>query len=219
MLTRLASFLLLLTFVITPAWAQKPTTNSTTITYACETADGRKLVSDRPIRECLYREQRVLGLSGATLSVIPPQLTPQQRAAQEAERRQQDAARQAQERADASARSLLVRYPSPASHDKARAEQLQPLTERLRVAQEEMVVLEDTRRTLQQEMRPYSSPADAPMQLRERYEFNQRDISIQQRIINNLGTQIENTNSQFDQEHQLLTPYWQQRSSANGTGR
>ena len=49
--------------------------------YTCVDKQGRKLTSDRPIPECIDREQRELGPSGTLRRVIGPTLTQQEREA------------------------------------------------------------------------------------------------------------------------------------------
>ena len=41
----------------------------------------RRLTGDRPIPECLGREQRILNADGSTRSILPPFLSPEERAA------------------------------------------------------------------------------------------------------------------------------------------
>ena len=55
--------------------------------YTCVDKQGRKLTSDRPIPECIDREQRELGPSGTLRRVIGPTLTQQEREALEVQRR------------------------------------------------------------------------------------------------------------------------------------
>ncbi|MEK9803169.1 MAG: DUF4124 domain-containing protein, partial [Curvibacter sp.] len=57
--------------------------------YTCTDAQGRKLTSDRPIRECADREQLLLNPSGTVRAVIPPTLTGPERAVQEARQRRE----------------------------------------------------------------------------------------------------------------------------------
>lgn len=178
--------------------------------YACETADGNIITSDRPIHECLTREQRILGRSGATLAVIPPQLTPNQQAQREAELKRLEAERLRAEQLAASTRALLARYPTPASHDAARREQLIPLVGKMREAQDELQALETQQIKLSAQIGAYANPTEVPRELQRDYVFSQRDIDIQLRAISSLTAQIKTINDQFDQEYQALKPYWNQ---------
>jgi hypothetical protein len=58
--------------------------------YSCTDAQGKRLTSDRPIPECVGREQRVLNSDGSVRRVLPPTLTAAERA--EAEARDVEAA-------------------------------------------------------------------------------------------------------------------------------
>ena len=51
--------------------------------YSCVDAAGRRLTADRPILECIDREQRVLGPSGTVQRTVPPSYTAAERAAHE----------------------------------------------------------------------------------------------------------------------------------------
>ena len=55
--------------------------------YTCVDRNGRRLTADRPIPECLDREQRELSPSGITRRQIGPSLTELERAAQDAQNR------------------------------------------------------------------------------------------------------------------------------------
>ena len=48
--------------------------------YSCVDAQGRRLTSDRPIPECVNREQRVLNRDGSVQRVLQPTLTAEERA-------------------------------------------------------------------------------------------------------------------------------------------
>ena len=58
------------------AWAQQSNTGSI---YTCVDRQGRRLTADRPIAECLDREQRELNSSGTTRRVIQPTMTASER--------------------------------------------------------------------------------------------------------------------------------------------
>jgi hypothetical protein len=93
--------------------------------YTCVDGKGRRLTADRPIVECLDREQKELNPSGTVRRLVGPSLTPQERAAEEekARRAAEEKARAADEKRRE--RALLDRYPDAASHARARASELQ----------------------------------------------------------------------------------------------
>ena len=55
--------------------------------YTCVDKHGRRITADRPIQECLDREQRELSPSGITRRQIGPSLSDTERAALEAQQR------------------------------------------------------------------------------------------------------------------------------------
>ncbi len=101
-----------------PAWAQqaKPPQE----VYTCIDKHGRRITSDRPIADCVDREQRVLDHTGTERRRIGPSLTEHERAAQEVQRRKQmeESARIAEERRRE--RALTARYPDEATHQAER---------------------------------------------------------------------------------------------------
>ena len=61
----------------TMAWAQaQPVPGGV---YTCIDAKGRKLTADRPIVECIDREQKVLNPSGTVRAKVGPSLTAQEK--------------------------------------------------------------------------------------------------------------------------------------------
>ena len=93
--------------------------------YTCVDRNGRRLTADRPIPECLDREQRELSPSGITRRQIGPSLTELERAAQDAQNRKdaEERARVVEERRRE--RVLVARYPDKAAHDVERAAAIQ----------------------------------------------------------------------------------------------
>ena len=71
--------------------------------YTCVDAKGRKLTSDRPIVDCLDREQLELNPSGTVRRKVGPSLTAQERAAEDEKQRQL-----AEERAQAVVAALVA---------------------------------------------------------------------------------------------------------------
>src|SRR5687768_13937884 len=88
--------------------------------YSCVDANGKKLTSDRPIAECATREQRVLNPDGSVRRIVPPTLTADERAEQEARERQLAVERAQQQDTVRRDRNLMVRFPNEAVHHKAR---------------------------------------------------------------------------------------------------
>jgi hypothetical protein len=93
--------------------------------YSCVDAKGRRLTSDRPIPECMDREQKVFNANGTVRETVGPSLTATERAEKEARARK---AAEDQKRVDEEKRvqrALLARYPNQAAHDAERTKLLE----------------------------------------------------------------------------------------------
>jgi hypothetical protein len=101
------------------AWAQARPAPTTGI-YTCVDDRGRRLTSDRPIAECIAKEQQILNRDGSLRAVRPPTLTAEERADKEAQDRAAAEARAQLADAARRDRNLTARYPNEAAHQKAR---------------------------------------------------------------------------------------------------
>ena len=188
------------------AWAQQPGAGSI---YTCVDRQGRRLTADRPIAECLDREQRELGPTGTVRRQIGPSLTEQERAALEAKRRKdaEERARQQEERRRE--RVLTTRYPDKAAHDVERAAAIQLLDDISAIAEKRMVELQQQRKALDTEMEFYQKdPAKAPMPLRRKVAENDEDMAEQQRFVANQGLEKRRIHQRFDAELAQLRRLW-----------
>ena len=152
--------------------------------YTCIDAKGRKLTSDRPIRECTDREQRLLNPSGTVRAIIPPTLTGPERAALEAKQRREaeERARQAEEKRRE--RALLVRYPSRTVHDKERSEALASISLVRQAAMNRVKELERQRKELDTELEFYAKdPSKVPPSLQRLVDENTKSMAVQERFI------------------------------------
>ena len=178
--------------------------------YTCVDAKGRKLTSDRPIPECLDREQKVLNPSGTVMTKVGPTLTAQEKAQiEQKERREaEDKSRQAEEkRRD---RALLARYPTKAIHDQERQEALSQIAVVIKAATNRTDELIRQRKLLDDEMEFYKKdPTKAPAYLRRQVEENAQSQVVQKRFITEQESEIRRLNVRFDDElgrlHQLWT--------------
>jgi Domain of unknown function (DUF4124) len=177
--------------------------------YTCVDASGRKLTADRPIPECLDREQKVLNPSGTVRKKIGPALSPVERAQQEAlERKELEARNRVLEdrRRD---RALLLRYPTKALHDQERAAALAKVDVGTQAAQLRMEELQDQRKRLDAEMEFYKKdPSKAPAHLRRRSEDNEQAIAQQQHLLSEQANEVRRVNLHFDDELVRLRQLW-----------
>jgi hypothetical protein len=196
------------------AWAEPSVTDIGPI-YTCTDASGRRLTSDRPIIECLDREQKVLNPSGTVRGVMPPSLTATERAAlEERERRRgEEQLRVLEERRIQ--RALIARYPTQAAHDSERAKSLQTVQDSIASAQRRIVDLQEQRQKLTEETEFYKSPAQWPGKLRRQFDENQQQIDAQLRFIAAQQEERTRVTARFDEELARLKVLWAQRAAAS----
>lgn len=197
------------------AWAQPSGYSTSGGIYTCVNAQGRRLTADRPIAECVDREQRVLGPSGTERQRLGPTLTDQERAVLEAQRRKEaeERARAADERRRE--RVLVARYPDQASHDAERAAAIQQVNEVTAVAEKRVAELQRQRKTLDTEMEFYRrDPSKAPGLLRRQIAEQEEALAEQQRFIANQEQEKRRVHQRFDAELAQLKVLWASQRSA-----
>ena len=189
------------------AWAQAPGTSGGI--YTCVDRNGRRLTADRPIAECLDREQRELGPSGIVRRQIGPSLTEQERAAQEAQRRKEAEARARELEERRRERVLTARYPDKATHDVERAAAIQMVDDVTATAEKRLVELAQQRKAFDVEMEFYKKdPSKAPMSLRRKIAENEESIAEQQRFIAGQDQEKRRVHQRFDVELAQLRKLW-----------
>ncbi|HEY9208719.1 MAG TPA: DUF4124 domain-containing protein [Acidovorax sp.] len=188
------------------AWAQQ--TNAGSI-YTCVDRQGRRLTADRPIAECLDREQRELGPTGTMRRQIGPSLTEQERAALEVQRRKDADERARQQEERRRERVLTARYPDKAAHDMERAAAIQLLDDITAIAEKRMVELQLQRKALETEMEFYQKdPVKAPMALRRKIAENDDGMAEQRRFVVNQDLEKRRIHQRFDAELAQLRRLW-----------
>ncbi len=188
--------------------------------YTCVDRNGRRLTADRPIPECLDREQRELSPSGVTRRQIGPSLTEHERAAQEAQRRREaeEQARIVEERRRE--RVLVARYPDKATHDAERTAAIHLVNEVTATAEKRIAELKQQRKGFDVEMEFYKKdPNKAPMTLRRKIAENEDSMAEQQRFINGQDQEKRRVHQRFDTELAQLRKLWDaQRPAAASVG-
>lgn len=175
--------------------------------YTCTTADGRKLTGDRPIPECLTREQRVLNPDGSQRSTLPPFLSPEDRAAKEAADRRAAAERIAQQDAIRRDRTLMLRYPNEASHQRARNTALDDSNKAMRSSERRIKDLNIERKPLLDEAEFYKGKP-LPGKLKQSLDANDASIEAQEVLIENQKAELVRINKSFDAELARLKKLW-----------
>jgi Domain of unknown function (DUF4124) len=160
--------------------------------YTCVDAKGRRLTSDRPIADCLDRDQKELNPNGTVRRIVPPTPTAAERAAKEAQEHR--AAEERQHLADQKRmdKLLVTRYPNPAAHDLDRAKALRPVEEAIAT----------------------SSRRIAALRARQADE-NDRELGAQLRIVAAQEDEKRRINDRFDAELVRLKPLWAQAGTTS----
>jgi hypothetical protein len=184
--------------------------------YTCIDSKGRRITSDRPIVDCLDREQQRLGKTGTVREVIPPSYTREEREKLEAQRRaeaEKEARIQEEKRRD---RALLVRYPNQAVHDKERQEALLQIDEVISAVNKREVALVAQRKDIDTEFEFYSSdPNKAPMWLKRKREDNEKQMEVQKRFLADQIQEKQRVNARFDEELVKLKQLWAEQAAVN----
>ena len=195
------------------AWAQQPSGPGI---YTCVDGKGRSITSDRPIMECLDREQRELGKTGVTKRVVPPSYTADERAKLEAQRKAQEEvqARIAEEkRRD---RALLIRYPNQTMHDKERADALAQIDEVVTAVVHREESLAKQRAEIGTELEFYQGDVNkAPNWLKRKLEENDSQVLIQKRFLDDQAQEKKRINARFDEELVKLRQLWRMLGTAS----
>jgi len=174
--------------------------------YTCVDAKGRRLTADRPIMECLDREQQVIG-AGGTVRRIGPSLTAEERAAEEekARKAQEEQQRLAEEkRRD---RTLLSRYPSEELHRQERLASLRRVDEAIAAGNQRLAELEAERKQLLQEQ-ARGGDAAQKARLQRALEQNQQDAAAQRRLLAGHAEERLRIDARFEEELKRLRLLW-----------
>ncbi len=184
--------------------------------FTCIDSKGRRITSDRPIMECLDREQRELGKTGVTKRVVPPSYTADERSKLEAQRKAEEEvqARIAEEkRRD---RALLIRYPNQPVHDKERAEALAQIDEVVSAVVRREQSLAKQRAEIGTELEFYQGDVNkAPSWLKRKLEDNESQSQIQKRFLDDQAQEKKRINARFDEELAKLRQLWRTLGTAS----
>lgn len=189
--------------VMSPGAAQAAITGI----YTCTTPDGRKLTSDRIIPECAAREQRVLNSDGSLKAVVPPLMSPEERAEQEIQDRKRSAERVAQADAQRRDRNLMTRYPNEAAHRKVRDAALDDINKAMRISQNRLKELAQDRVPLINEQEFYKGKP-LPPKLKQQLDANDAAAEAQRVLIENQKVELVRITALYDVELARLRQLW-----------
>ena len=188
-----------------PAWGQTQTESGGV--YTCIDAKGRKLTADRPIAECIDREQKVLNPSGTVRAKVGPSLTAQEK--QELEQKEKREAEERNRTAEEKRRdrALMIRYPNKGVHDRERLEALAQIEAVTKAATTRLTELVRQRAALDEEMEFYKKdPSKAPAYLRRQLEENTQSQSVQKRFIAEQDGESRRLNARLRQVWAQMAP-------------
>ena len=169
--------------------------------FVCVDAKGRRITSDRPIPECLDRDQRELSSSGVTKRVVRPHPTADEQARNEAIAQQEATARTKEADAKRRDRALLARYPSQRHHDAEREKQLSLVDGSIAVIELRGADLQKQQEGIQEEMEFYKGdPSKAPAWLKHRVADNAEQLASHKRLVADQMDEKKRINARFDEE-------------------
>jgi len=175
--------------------------------YSCVDANGRRYTSDRPIAECLDREQRVLNKDGSQKQTLPPRMNAEERALAEERQRLQEQAVAAQKDAVRRDRNLMLRFPDEGAHAKAREAALDDLRRGMVASERRLQDLLDERKPLLAETEFYKGRR-LPHKLKAKLEANDAQQQAQRDIIQNQQAETVRINALYDAELARLQRLW-----------
>lgn len=175
--------------------------------YSCVDANGRRLTSDRPIAECLAREQRLLNADGSVRQVVPPTMTVDELAEADAKRRQAEVDRAARQDAVRRDRNLLIRFPNEAAHNKAREAALDDVRKGVKFSEERLADLQRERKPLLDETEFYKG-RKLPSKLKQQLDANEAAATAQRSLVQNQKDEILRIDSLYDVELNRLKKLW-----------
>jgi hypothetical protein len=187
--------------------------------FTCVDAKGRRLTADRPIAECIDREQRELNPSGTVRRKIGPTLTAEERAAEEDKARKtaEERSRAAEEKRRE--RALLTRYPDRATHDKERAAATAQIDALIATATKQIGELTTERGRFQTELEFFKGDlSKASPKLKRQVEENDRQLQMEQRFLANQEAEKKRLTERYDEELGKLKGLWALKAGATTAG-
>jgi TolA-binding protein len=180
--------------------------------YTCTDSKGRRLTADRPIIDCIDREQTELSPGGIARRKIGPAPTAVERAAEEQKLRRQEEERSRQADDKKRERALVTRYPERAVHDKERAEALALVDSVTAAAQKRTKELQVQRKFLDGEVEFYQiNPSRMPPKLKRQIEEVDKQLDAQRRFVADQEVEKVRVNARFDEELSRLKVLWAQQ--------
>lgn len=207
--TRAARAVLWAALALAPllAAAQQPAKASGGSIYTCVDDRGRRLTSDRPIAECIAKEQQILNRDGSLRAVVPPTLTAEERSEKEARERQAALERAAAADAVRRDRNLMARYPTEAAHQRAREAALDTVRLAMRATEVRLRELAAERKPLMNEAEFYEG-RQMPPKLKAAIDANDAAMDAQRAAAAAQEAEVARVNRLYDDELDRLRRLW-----------
>jgi len=186
------------------AEAVKPGTGNI---YTCIDANGKRLTADRPIRDCLAREQQLLNRDGSVRARIPPSMTAEERADFEIRERKLAEERNALADAGRRDRNLVNRYPDEAAHQRAREAALDTVRLATKASELRLRELATERKPLVSEAEFYDG-RQLPPKLRQALDANDAAAEAQRDVSRNQEAELGRVMRLYDAELNRLRRLW-----------
>jgi hypothetical protein len=175
--------------------------------YTCVDAQGRRISSDRPIRECLDREQAELNRDGSVRRKLPPSLTADERAAADEAARRRQAIESTRNDAARRDRNLMARYKDETSHNKARESSVELARRLVKSSEQRLKELEQERKTLADEAEFYKGK-DLPQRLKAQFDANSVTSEAQRSLVTTHQAELNRLTAFYDEELARLRKLW-----------
>lgn len=181
--------------------------------YTCVDAKGRRLTADRPIIDCIDREQTELSPGGLPRRKIAPSMTAAELAAQEEKVRRQEEGRNRIAEEKRKERALVTRYPNQQVHDEERQAVLTRVDAAKAAAQRRISDLLAQRRFLEGELEFYKfAPERVPPKVRQQREQVESQLEAQKLFLLDQDVVRSRINARFDAELARLKQLWAQQA-------
>ncbi len=181
-----------------------------TYIYQCE-LNGKKVTSDRPIPECINKEQRRLNPDGSLNQIIPPTPTADETEAIATQKLKEEVERVARNDAIRRDRNLMQRFPNEAEHAKARMKALDDLRVSAKNSEARIALLMVERKKLEDEKQFYVNDRvnkPLPSGLKQKLDANEASLEAQKSLAQNQESEVARINSLYDVELKRLKKLW-----------
>lgn len=179
--------------------------------YTCVDANGRRLVSDRPIPDCLDRVQKELGSSGVVKRQIVPSTHQSTQESPPINKVASDPGKDKTLREQRQQRALLDRYSSEAIHNEERKRALQTIDQSIAQTQQQLSERSATSKELMGQVVALKSKSQPlPRTLQMSVDETNQSIALLKGVLDERQQERSRTNERFDEELALLRKLWAQ---------